>query len=57
MILKHAYILKATLLITLILAEQKPTVAIIDFDSYGIGKNQVNMLVERLRTEIGNTKL
>ena len=56
MILKHAYILKPTLLITLILAEQKPTVAIIDFDSYGVEKNQVNMLVERLRTEIGNTK-
>ena len=56
MILKHAYILKSTLLITLVLAEQKPTVAIVDFDSYGVGKNQVNMLVERLRTEIGNTK-
>ena len=56
MILKHTYILKSTLLITLVLAEQKPTVAIVDFDSYGVGKNQVNMLVERLRTEIGNTK-
>ena len=56
MIFKYAHIFKATLLITLILAEQKPTVAIIDFDSYGIEKNQVNMLVERLRTEIGNTK-
>ena len=45
MILKHVYILKATLLITLVLAEQKPTVAIVDFDSYGVGKNQVNMLI------------
>ena len=56
MILKHTYILRATLLITLVIAEQKPTVAIIDFDSHGIDKSQVNMLVERLRTEIGNTK-
>ena len=56
MILKHIYLLRAILLITFILAEKKPTVAIIDFDSYGIGKSQVNMLVERLRTEIGNTK-
>ena len=56
MILKHTYFLRATLLITFIIAEQKPTVAIIDFDSHGIGKSQVNMLVERLRTEIGNTK-
>ena len=56
MILKHIYILRTILLINFILAEEKPTVAIIDFDSYGIGKSQVNMLVERLRTEIGNTK-
>ena len=56
MILKHTYILRATLLITLVTAEQKPTVAIIDFDSHGIDISQVNMLVERLRTEIGNTK-
>ena len=56
MILKHIYLLRTILLITFILAEKKPTVAIIDFDSYGIGKSQANMLVERLRTEIGNTK-
>ena len=56
MFLKHTYFFKTTLLITMIVAEQKPTVAIIDFDSYGIGRNKVNMLVERLRTEIGNTK-
>ena len=56
MILKHIYLLRAILLITFILVEKKPTVAIIDFDSYCIGKSQVNMLVKRLRTEIGNTK-
>ena len=56
MFLKHTYFFKTTLLITMIVAEQKPTVAIIDFDSYGIGRSKVNMLVERLRTEIGNTK-
>ena len=38
------------------LAEQKPTLAIIDFDSHGIDKSQVNMLVGRLRTEIENAK-
>ena len=42
MIFKYAHIFKATILITLILAEQKPTVAIIDFDSYGITKGNID---------------
>ena len=57
MILNQSFFLKLILSgFTIMLSEQKPTVAIIDFDFYGIGKDQVNMLTERLRTEIGNTE-
>ena len=45
MILKQSFFLKLILSgFTIMLSEQKPTVAIIDFDFYGIGKDQVNML-------------
>lgn len=48
------------LLLTILTAQEpiqnKPTVAILDFDAKGITEQEVQTLTERLRTEIGNTK-
>ena len=57
MILKSIYYIKIIFLVsTLAFSNEKPTVVILDFEFYGVEKNQVNMLIERMRTEIGNTK-
>ena len=57
MILKPIYYIKIILFVcSLAFSNEKPTVAILDFEFYGVEKNQVNMLIERMRTEIGNTK-
>ena len=57
MILNSIRTLKTILfIVTISLSQDKPTVAILDFDYYGVDVSQVNMLTERMRTEIGNTK-
>ena len=45
------------LLFTIAVAQEgKPTVAILDFEGQGIDAAEVQTLMERIRTEIGNTK-
>ena len=38
-----------------IMAQAKPTVAILDFEGQGVTAGEVQTLTERMRTEIGNT--
>ena len=38
-----------------IMAQAKPTVAILDFEGQGVSAGEVQTLTERMRTEIGNT--